>query len=154
MVEDVLKIEFESLKLDLIEHYKLKGMEASGKWAKELDNVSSGLTGKIIGMNYSEQLEYGRRAGKFPPIESIKRWIEDKGIAARIRGDISVSSLAFLIARKIAREGWKREKHGGVDLISEVVTPQRMQSIINKCGEEALINEVGILLKDLKTVEV
>lgn len=136
MSSQVLSKEFESLKNDLIRAYDAKGMRASGKFADSLEVRVEGLTAQLWGENYAQQLETGRKSGKFPPIDAIKKWIEEKGIASRIQGEISVSSLAFLIARKIAREGWKREQFGGVELISQVVTDQRMQKIIDEVGVE------------------
>ena len=56
------------------------------------------------------------------------------GIFASALQTITLSSLAFLIARKIANEGWKRERFGGVELISTVVTPERIQMIIDEVG--------------------
>jgi hypothetical protein len=136
MSSAVLSKEFEALKADLITAYDAKGMRASGKFADSLEVRVDGFKAQLWGESYAQQLETGRQAGKFPPIDSIKQWIVDKGIANRIEGQISISSLAFLIARKIAREGWKREQHGGVELISEVITEQRIQKIIDEVGAE------------------
>lgn len=146
MSSKILSREFENLKKDLIIAYDAKGMRASGKFADTLEVQVTGLTAKLFGEDYSQQLETGRKAGKFPPINAIEQWIKDKGIANRIQGEISISSLAFLIARKIARNGWKREEHGGVQLISEVVTDQRIQNIIDEVGaEQALIYSTEII---------
>jgi hypothetical protein len=132
----ILTEEFNLLKLDLIKAYDAKGMRASGNWADSLEvNVTGGLNAKIIGEKYSEQLEYGRKSGKQPPSKVIEQWIRDKGIMQKVTGKISISSLAFLIARKIGREGWKREGYGGVELIGEVVTPERIQQIIDKVSD-------------------
>lgn len=131
-VTEILKEEFELIKQELIKRYDEKGMRASGEWANSLEVQASGLSVKLLGLSYSEQLEYGRKAGKQPPREAIEQWIRDKGIASRLEGKITVSSLAYLIARKIAREGWRREEYGGVELISEVVTPERIQKIIDR----------------------
>jgi hypothetical protein len=136
MSSAVLSKEFEALKADLIAAYDAKGMRASGKFADSLEVRVDGLKAQLWGESYAQQLETGRQAGKFPPIDAIKQWIVDKGIANRIEGQISISSLAFLIARKIAREGWKREQFGGVELISEVITEQRIQKIIDEVGAE------------------
>ena len=136
MSSQVLSKQFEALKKDLIIAYDAKGMRASGKFADSLEVRVEGLTAQLWGENYAQQLETGRKSGKFPPIDAIKKWIEEKGIASRIQGEISVGSLAFLIARKISREGWKREQFGGVELISQVVTDQRMQKIIDEVGVE------------------
>jgi hypothetical protein len=132
--KEVLSKEFEDLKDDLIKAYDAKKMRASGKWADSLEVIAAENTVKLMGENYSEQLEHGRAPGRFPPIQAIKQWIIDKGIFTQVLQNISVSSLAFLIARKIAQEGWKRQGQGGVELISEVVTDERIQKIIDEVG--------------------
>ena len=133
---DILTEEFNLLKEELIAKCDEKGMRASGNWANSLEvTVTGGLSAKLIGDEYSEQLEYGRKSGKQPPSQAIEQWIRDKGIMSRIVGKISISSLAYLIARKIAREGWRREGYGGVELISEVVTPERIQKIIDRVSD-------------------
>lgn len=130
--ENILNKEFEALKSDLIEKHKSLGMKASGKWIKSLENKTVRLSGQLWGEHYTEQLVNGREPGKFPPIKAIEKWISDKGITPT---GITVSSLAFLIARKIAREGTEYFKQGGTDLIESVITPERIQSIIDKVTE-------------------
>lgn len=135
MVTEVLQSEFEALKNELIAKYDELGMRASGNFAESLEVQVNDTKAILLGANYAEQLEYGRKAGKFPPIAQIEKWINDKGIMSKIQGKISVSSLAFLIARKIARVGWKREEFGGVELITQVVTPERIQQILDKVSD-------------------
>ncbi len=153
MSSAILSKQFELLKDDLIKAYDAKGMRASGKFADSLEVRVEGLTAQLWGESYAQQLETGRKAGGFPPISAIEQWIKDKGIANRIEGKISISSLAFLIARKIAKKGWKREEHGGVELISQVVTDARIQKIIDEVGAgQALVytTEIIKLVNDLK----
>lgn len=146
MSSAVLSKEFELLKNDLIKAYDAKGMRASGKFAESLEVKVQGLTAQLWSEDYAQQLETGRKSGKFPPINAIEQWIKDKGIANRIEGQISISSLAFLIARKIANEGWKRQEYGGVELISSVVTDERIQKIIDEVGaEQAMIYTTEII---------
>ena len=142
--EEVLLSEFEKLKDEVVERYDQLGMRASGNFQQGMEVQGEGLTVRLLSEHYVDYLVDGRGPGKFPPIDIIEKWIEDKGIVSRIEGDISVSSLAFLIARKIAggpypenykgdREGGTRYfKQGGTDLIDSVVTPERIQSIIDK----------------------
>lgn len=151
-VQQILTTEFEALKNDLIAAYDAKGMRSSGEWPASLQVEVSGNKATLTGNNYTEQLEYGRRPGKQPPSEAIERWIIDKGIAATIQGNISISSLAYLIARKIAREGWNRAQRGGVDLISEVVTPERIQSIIDKVSDIYVLEFTNDFIEQLKDV--
>lgn len=137
-VSGILAAEFELLRSELIERYEALGMKASGNWGDSLEVQVSENSAVLLAAPYSDQLEYGRKLGKQPPSAVIEQWIKDKGIASRIEGDISVSSLAFLIARKIAREGWNREQYGGTELISSVVTPERIQHIIDKASQQEL----------------
>ena len=150
---EILSIEFEAIKKDLISKHNELKMKASGKWESSLKVDISGnqdLTiARIYGEHYTEQLVYGREPGKFPPIKAIEKWIYDKGIST-IGKQIKISSLAFLIARKIAKEGTKYFKQGGTDLISSVFTPERIQSIIDKVREIDLAYITNGLIQQLK----
>jgi len=149
-VTDILTEEFEALKLELIAKYDELGMRSSGKWADGLEVVVSENKASIKGYEYTQQLETGRAPGKQPPSQAIEQWIKDKGIASRIEGKISISSLAFLIARKIGREGWKRQEHGGVDLINQVVTPERIQKILDRISDIYVVNFTNDLINVLQ----
>lgn len=138
-VEEILKIEMQSIADDLKKKHVELGMKASGKWTKSVEASSTPLTGSVWAEDYTEYLADGRgptkNAGSGEPlIEKIKRWIVDKGI----RADIPLNSLAYLITRKIHKEGTKYYKQGGTDLLSAVITPKRVQSIIDKIGVNAI----------------
>jgi hypothetical protein len=151
--KQILSQEFESLKIDLIKLYDAKGMRASGKWADSLEVIANENTVVLMGEEYSQQLETGRKEGRFPPIADIKKWILDKGVFASALQNISLSSLAFLIARKIANNGWKRERFGGVELISSVITGERMQKIIDEVGNVMMVqisSEIITLINELE----
>ena len=55
----------------------------------------------IKGVGYLYWVNYGRKAGKWPPLDVIRRWVELKGIAS----GKAVASVAFLIGRAIMRKG-------------------------------------------------
>lgn len=65
------------------------------------------LTVSIQLEEYYKYVEYGRKAGKFPPIEKIKEWIKVKPVLPYTRGKRlpNENQLSYLIGRKIAREG-------------------------------------------------
>lgn len=152
MESEILSKEFEAIKNELISLYDSRGMRSSGKWADSLEVITTEDRAYIYGEEYSQQLETGRLPGKFPPLQAIKDWIEAKGVFTATLQQISLSSLAFLIARKIAREGWKREGFGGVELVSTVVTEDRIQKVIDEVGPIMAVNysnELVILLKNL-----
>ncbi len=152
---DILKVEFEAIRKELVKRHDELGMRASGKWANSLEVEISKTDGKSIaklyGEKYTEQLVFGRKSGKFPPIKAIEQWIIDKGIQP-IESDLKISTLAFLIARKIAREGTKYYQQGGTDLVASVVTPERIQSIINQVREINVVTLTRGLVEQLKAV--
>mgnify|MGYP002520615516 CR=1 FL=1 len=58
--------------------------------------------------DYWKYVNGGRKPGKYPPPDQIARWISKKNIvpgADRTGRIPSIGSLAFLIGRKISREG-------------------------------------------------
>lgn len=148
---EILNSELEKIKQDLIDKHIELGMKASGNWVNSLNVQTVGLSGIIYGEKYTEQLVNGRPNGKFPPISAIKQWIIDKNITPFDK--ISISSLAFLIARKIAKEGTKYFKQGGTDLVSSVITPERVQMIIDKVSDfhiNSFLSDVTGVFNELK----
>lgn len=59
--------------------------------------------------DYYQYVENGRSAGSFPPVDKIKEWIQAKPILPREEnGKLPTEEqLAFLIGRKIQREGFE-----------------------------------------------
>ncbi|GGB84064.1 hypothetical protein GCM10007424_25090 [Flavobacterium suaedae] len=134
-IRALLAAEFEAIKADVITRYQESGLSVSGNWATTLEVTATETSASLLGAGYLE----GRPPGKQPPSEAIITWIEAKGIATQLENEISITSLAFLIARKIAREGWQPEKTGS-DIVAEVVTPQRIQQVIDRVSTP-LVNE-------------
>jgi len=58
----------------------------------------------IVGAAYGAYLEYGRKAGGFPPLAPLETWIKKKGIETDPK---KIKSVAFLIGRSIAANGTK-----------------------------------------------
>lgn len=65
------------------------------------------LTVSIQLEEYYKYVENGRKAGKFPPVDAIKKWITIKPVIPRGKnGKVPTENqLSYLIGRKIAREG-------------------------------------------------
>ena len=143
---EVLAAEFELLKAEIIAKYEASGTAASGNWANtvQVQPVANGYS--ITAADYIN----GRNPGKPPPSEAILAWIEQKGIASKLEKGRTVTSLAYLIARKIAREGWK-PKNTDTSFINGVVTPQRIQQILDKVGNVYVTNFTTQIINLLKT---
>jgi len=126
----LLAAEFELLKADIIAAYEAGGQAVSGNWADTVKVEATTNGYSITAAGYIN----GRAPGTPPPSEAIEQWIKQKGIATRLEKNMTISSLAFLIARKIGREGW-RPKPGTINIVDSVVTPERIQRMLDKVGE-------------------
>lgn len=143
--DEILRKEYDSIIQDVIRAYQQSGKKVSGNFAEQLELNASPNSIELLGVEYLE----GREPGQMPPIKDIEAWIERKGIKA-VESTMSVSSLAYLIARKIAREG---TKDSGIDIYSEVITPERIDSILNKISTfnaNEFVDEVTKKLKELQ----
>lgn len=99
------------------DNLRKKGQVASGDLYESIRFETQIMGQDVVVDIYMEDywvfVEEGRRAGSFPPVSAIKQWIKDKGIIARDnslqQGQRSLqqreNSLAYLIGRKIEREG-------------------------------------------------
>ena len=158
--KQTLEKEFELISEELTKRYDALGMRASGRWERgkkvDIKEEKDRLRAIISGEKYTEQLEYGRgpsggKGGSGPSLrDKIFKWILDKGIMS----DIPTKSLAFLIARKIHAKGWKREGYGGVELVSSVITPERIPKVIDKVGAVYADVIVRGLVKELEKFAV
>ena len=140
----LLKEEMEQLRLDILAVYNASGKRTSGEFEKGLETLYQPNKAFLFGYEYLG----GRRPGKQPPIKAIEDWIKAKGIKP-IEDKMSISSLAYLIARKIANEGTKKENN--LAIYSKVITPERIDSIlskIDKLNANAFIQDVtGMITK-------
>lgn len=124
----ILEQEMESIKSDVLKLYNSSGKKASGEFEKGLEIEYSNLTGILKGYTYLG----GRRAGKQPPIKAIEDWLKARGIKP-IDDKLSVSSLAYLIARKIAEKATKKENH--LQVYSQIITPERIQQLLDRVSQ-------------------
>lgn len=88
------------------------GKNASGNLIKSLKNYSirfeyDSIVGEIEIAPYWKYVEYGRKPGKFPPPQAILSWVESKSLPRPVSGlkQQTKEQFAYLVARKIAREG-------------------------------------------------
>jgi len=135
----------------LIENYNRLGLRASGEWEQSLkgtqEETETGVKVIILGAKYTEQLSIGRRPGKMPPRQAILDWIREKNI----QSELKPQTLAYLIQRKIGRDGIKvpnRYNAGG--LVSDVITEERINELIKNVGNVVLREQRSDILISLK----
>jgi hypothetical protein len=114
-IEVMLQSVFERAKQDIIANHESAGQVASGKtrdsMSVEVTTDTTSATATMYGRKYFAALETGSKPWEnqytHPPkpfVETIAQWMVDKGIEG-------VS--AYLVARKIMREGSKLYREGG-----------------------------------------
>lgn len=104
---------------DLTQKYKellaRDGKNASGNLSRSVKALdisfsTKSVTGSISLASYWKYVEYGRKPGKMPPVSKILEWVRVKPDLPRPRNNAKPptdAQLAFLIARKIGRDGIK-----------------------------------------------
>ena len=144
--DDILKLEMEAIKADIIKVYESSGKRTSGEFLNGLNTSYSLNKATLSGYVYLA----GRIAGKQPPTAPIEQWLITKGITP-IEKNMSISSLAYLIARKIGQKGTNKENH--LKIYEQVITPERIDSIlekINKINVNLFVNEVTIMIQKIE----
>ncbi|MDI9256330.1 hypothetical protein [Flavobacterium sedimenticola] len=129
----------ERLRLKLIAKYEQLGLRASGKYERELEADVQGDKLIMYGAFHSQFMEHGREPGKYPPRKAIEEWIETKSTLPAVFRE-NKKQFAFLVARKIAKEGIKvpNEFNAG-EVISSVV-------------EDFLANDVYEMIEELGVI--
>lgn len=140
-ISSILEANGKQIVKDLQESLRSKGLNASGQTSQSISyNVEETLNKTILSILSNRSigaLQFGRRAGKQPPGDVIRKWIDDKPIQPQ--GSITKDQLAFLIARKIGREGIKvpnRYNPGGA--ISDVINQNLIDEIFKEVVQASI----------------
>jgi hypothetical protein len=120
-ISEIIREQLTRTKNDIIANHIAAGQLDSGRTSGlfEVANVSmSG--GQLLGWQWYQVWETGRRPGKWPPRRAIIDWLQTKkGIGYESYGASYSSeykrleSIAFLIQRKIGNEGSSLFRQGG-----------------------------------------
>src|SRR5690606_31720067 len=114
----------------LIPHFMSLGLNASGEWVQNLNTRVEGDVGIINGRKYTEQLVWGRKPGKRPPISALEKWAQVKlGLSGK-----QALGAAFAIANKIADVGTEIYKNNGTDLLEVLNKPENLRRINEYLG--------------------
>jgi hypothetical protein len=122
---------------------------ASGELDKSINfNVKSSAKKIVLDitmLDYWGAVDTGRRAGKQPPIDKIKEWLTYPNVRDKMRfgqSDASFTeseknSLAFLIARKIGKQGTKGNNFATNVFTSDLITNELPDVVLNAVVEDA-----------------
>lgn len=127
------------------------GTNASGRTSESLEVVVEGDVGILYGRQAFGTVETGRKGGKIPAgfREIIYQWMQDKGVHAEVTGNRSQRSadmsMAYHIAKKIAREGSKLYIDGGRSDIYSNVLPLTIERVRKEVTDIYIININSIL---------
>lgn len=139
----VISEELNNLRQKIIDNHMRAGQKASGKTIASLRTVVEGDEGTLYGRKAFGTLETGRRGGKVPKgfYHIILQWMKDKGIQVE-----KPKSFAYLVARKIAREGTKLYRQGGRDDIYSSEIPKTEESILSRI--------TGLLSAEVESINI
>lgn len=139
----ILEYELNAFKQRVIENHIRAGQKASGRTISSLRVEITSDGGIVWGRKPFATLETGRKGGKVPRgfYKIIYDWIIDKGLIFE-----KPKSVAYLIARKIEREGSKLYRDGGRDDIYSKEIERTTEIIMNKV--------FGIFERDIKHINL
>lgn len=121
--------------MDIRNNIESKGINASGRTSASLkvESYDNGIRLVSSGENIAPfgTIEVGRKGGKVPKgfAQILYQWSIDKAIS--FDKDRERRTFAYLLARKIAREGTDRHRNPRADIYSEVIK-KVVQDVENK----------------------
>ena len=115
-------------------------------------STSKGLDLNIDMLEYWGAVDGGRKAGKQPPTSVILKWLTYPNVRDKLRSgqsdasftDSQAQSLAFLIARKIGKQGTK-----GTDFATNVFKSTLIQKDLPKIVSDAVFEDANVAIDEL-----
>jgi len=127
-ITQAVRVSMELFRDEMIKQLAEQNINASGKLSASAEDVIVDSEGFVSGTVRANQYWFYRNFGRGATVNSgngqlrpkIRQWIDDKGITPK--GNISKDELAYLITRKIHREGY--EGKAFVSDTTDVVQPE------------------------------
>lgn len=141
---EIIRLELEKIGEEAKVIYRASGKRVTGKWEEGVRVESSPNKGVLWSYAYLAGRGPTKKGNDGGPtlVQRIEQWLRDKWGAGAVKEKMSISSLAYIIARKIHREGTDKAHH--LNVFEKVLTPARIQSIIDKVSEF----NVGVFVRD------
>ena len=136
VIIDAIIQEVEAFNESIRDALNSKNITNTGEAAKSLEVQYGENFVRSVGIFYLEFLDTGRGSGKFPPLAPIMKWARQK---LGITDENELKSVAFLVARKIAKLGTEifRDNKKGIELEKKIIALR--ESIAERITTEATI---------------
>lgn len=133
-VQNIIFEELEDLRKRIISNIDSTGRKASGRTSGSMHTDISENRGILFGRMAFGTLETGRKSGKVPAgfYQIIKQWVIDKGISFDSQSERN--SFAYLVSRKIAREGTLLYRTGAEADVYTTEVPETIERIKDRVG--------------------
>lgn len=133
-VQNIVFEELEDLRKRIISNIDSSGRRASGRTSESMRTDVSENRGVLFGRMAFGTLETGRKPGKVPVgfYQIIKQWVIDKGISFDSQSERN--SFAYLVSRKIAREGTQLYRRGADTDVYTAEVPETISRIKDRVG--------------------
>lgn len=134
-IQDIVFVELEDLRGRISDNILSTGRNVSGRTIQRMHTEKTETGATLFGRRAFGTLETGRKPGKVPPgfYHIIRQWVIDKGISFD-----SVSkrnSFAYLVSRKIAKEGTKLHRDGGSSDVYSKEVPVTVKRVKDRLGQ-------------------
>lgn len=133
-VQNIIFEELEDLRKRIISNIDSTGRKAFGRTSGSMHTDISENRGILFGRMAFGTLETGRKSGKVPAgfYQIIKQWVIDKGISFDSQSERN--SFAYLVSRKIAREGTQLYRTGAEADVYTTEVPETIERIKDRVG--------------------
>lgn len=133
-VQNIIFEELEDLRKRIISNIDSTGRRASGRTSGSMHTDVLENRGILFGRMAFGTLETGRKPGKVPAgfYQIIKQWVIDKGISFDSQSERN--SFAYLVSRKIAREGTQLYRTGAEADVYTTEVPDTIERIKDRVG--------------------
>lgn len=131
---EIIREEMEAIVSEIKAVYNSSGRRASGEFERGLNVVYGKNEATLQGYTYLAGRGATKNSTPSSPTlyEAILEWIKAKNIVPR-EPSMKVTSLAYLISRKIHREGTDPSRW--LKIYEQVLTPQRIQKVIDRVAQ-------------------
>lgn len=149
--EEIIRDELNKVIEEAKQLYNGSGKRVTGNWEKGLRVDAKGNKGSLFSYAYLAGRGPTRQGNKGEPtlVQRIEQWLRNRGIRP-LESGMKISSLAFLIARKIHREGTNKDNH--LEVFEKILTPERIQKIIDRVAAfnvSLFVNDVRVEFQKL-----